>query len=304
MAKIDYKHQSTFFNKNYTRLAYYELDGDKEIMLGEENPQRCRFCGEERPDFFRKKAHVIPHFIGNRALKSLYECDKCNERFCEMESHFSNYMAFYHILSRIGRGNKKPVYKNNSKSKIVVEENNTDIYLHSDDENLKVDINREGKTLTIHGVRSYVPIYVYKIFIKMALTIMPESEMQSLRTSLQWLMTENATFPNLFLSIRMYEDWKAFDGACMIYKLNSNYIEKTPTYLFGLTYHNFFFQTYIPFCNQDIPLFEQINMPHLIPCHLDKEGLGFIEERPNLSSLTKISKEKVTLNFNVGEWTL
>ena len=51
MTKLDYKHQSAFFNKNYTRLTYYELDGDKEIMLGEKTPQRCRFCGEDRPVF-------------------------------------------------------------------------------------------------------------------------------------------------------------------------------------------------------------------------------------------------------------
>ena len=303
MAKLDYKHQSTFFDQNYTRIAYYELDGDKEIMLGEGTPQRCRFCGEEDPASFRKKAHVIPHFIGNRSLKSLYECDKCNARFCEMESHFSNYMAFYHILSRIGNGNKKPVYKNNSKSKIVVEEDNTDLYLHSDDENIKADINREGKTLTIHGVRSYVPIYVYKIFIKMALTIMPENEMQYLRTSLQWLMTESSTHPDLFLSRRMYEDWKAFDGACMIYKRNSNNNDNAPTYLFGLIYHNFFFQTYIPLCNQDISLRGKVDMP-LIPCPLDKEGLGYIDEWRNLSSPTKVSKEKISLKFDVGEWTM
>lgn len=303
MAKLDYKHQSTFFDKNYTRIAYYELDGDKEIKLGDETSQRCRFCGEENPAFFKEKAHVIPHFIGNRALKSLYECDKCNARFCKMESHFSNYMAFYHILSRIGNGNKKPIYRNNSKSKIVVEEDNTDLYLHSNDENLKVDINREGKTMTIHGVRSYVPIYVYKIFIKMALTIIPEDEMQYLRTSLQWLMTENTTYPDLFLSRRMYEDWNAFDGACMIYKRNSNNKANAPTYIFGLIYHNFFFQTYIPLCNQDICLQGKVDMP-LIPCPLDKEGLGYIDEWRDLSSPAKVSKEKVSLTFNVGEWTM
>ena len=300
MAKLDFKKQSTFFDKNYTRIAYYELDGDKEIMLGNGTSPRCRFCGEDSPAFFKEKAHVVPHFIGNRALKSLYECDKCNAKFCEMESHFSNYMALYHVLSRIGRGNKKPVYKNNSKSKIVVEEDRTDFYMHTGDENLKVDINKEEKTWTVNGVRSYIPIYVYKIFIKMALSIMPESEMQYLRTSLNWLMTENAAYPNIILSMRMYEDWDAYNGACMIYKRKSNFIENAPTYLFGLTYNNFFFQTFIPLCSQDIHLFKKIDMPHLIPCHLDKAGLGYKEERPNLSVPIKISKGKVSLKFDVG----
>ena len=242
-------------------------------------------------------------FLGNRALKSLYECDKCNERFCEMESHFSNYMAFYHILSRIGRGKKKPVYKNNSKSKIVVEENYTDIYLHPDDENLKVDKNIEEKTFTVYGVRSYIPIYVYKIFIKMALTIMPESEMKYCQFTNKWLMSEDIEIRDMRLSIRMYNCLEQFNGSCVIYKRNDGCKENMPCYLFGLKYNNFFIQTYIPLCYQDTIFSGKISMP-LIPCTFDEEGIDYIRYLPDLSSHDKISKENISLKFDVGDWVL
>ena len=304
MGQIKFETQLSFIETNFSRLVYYDVSGDKEIMLNcETKTQRCRFCGNENRDFFKEKAHVIPHSIGNKVLKSSYECDKCNTRFCKMESQFSNFMALYHVFSHVSRGEKEPIYRNNSKSTIKANADGIDIYLVHKDENLKVELDREGKMITVEGVRSYIPLDVYKVFVKMALCIMPEKEMKYFNSTLKWLMSENMLIPNLYLSIRMYKYVEPFNGACMVYKRKSGCKENVPCYLFCLTYNNFFFQIAIPLCTQDAGIKGKVKMPY-IPCIMDKEGTGYNEYWLNLSSLEKVTKEKVSLKFDVGDWII
>ena len=75
------------------------------------------------------------------------------------------------------------------------------------------------------------------------------------------------------------------------------------TYLFCLTYNNFFFQIAIPLCTQDAGIKGTVKMPY-IPCIMDKEGTGYNEYWLNLSSLEKVTKEKVLLKFDVGDWII
>lgn len=304
MGQINFDVQRAVVEKYYSCLAYYEMDGDREILLGSElTPRKCRFCGNEKAESFTARAHAVPHSIGNKVLISSYECDDCNTKFCKMESHFSNYMALYHVFSHVSRGKKEPEYRNNSKSKIVAYPEGIDIYLVEGDKNLTVKLDREGKTITVDGVRSYIPVYVFKIFVKMALTIMPESEMQHFKSTIKWLMDDKLEITNLFLSIRVYQALDSFNGACMIYKRKENVNDNVPCYLYGLTYNNFFFQICIPLCDQDCSLKGKIKIPS-IPCRLDKEGIGYNKYRHNLSSHTKVAKEKITLKFDVGDWVI
>lgn len=121
-----YKKMLEMLDANYTPVVSYHLNEDKEIMLGDPSATRtCRFCGRSEPEVtFNKVAHAIPHFIGNRTLKSLYECDECNGKvFSPMESHFSRFMGIYHTFNHVSKSEKVPTYRNNSteKSKIVVD---------------------------------------------------------------------------------------------------------------------------------------------------------------------------------------
>ena len=304
MGQIKFDEQLAVVEKYYSRLIYYELNGNRENLLGGEiSPRKCRFCGNVKKESFTKKAHAVPHSIGNNVLKSSYECDDCNSKFCKMESHFSNFMALYHVFSHVSRGKKEPEYRNNSKSRIIANSNGIDIYLTLEDENLSAILDREGKTITIEGVRSYIPVYVYKVFVKMALNIMPEFEMRFFKKTILWLMSDNIIIPDLYLSIRMYQVLDSFNGACMIYKRKKEEKENVPCYLFGLTYNNFFFQIRIPLCDQDISQTGRIRIP-MIPCRLDKEEIGYNNYWLNFSSHTKVAKEKVSLKFDVGDWIL
>ena len=104
MRQIKFDKQYAYVNKNFSRIVCYELSGTDELLLGREVlPRKCRFCGSESHEMFSQQAHAIPRFIGNRVLKTLYECDKCNSFFSDLESNFSNFMALYHIFSHVNK---------------------------------------------------------------------------------------------------------------------------------------------------------------------------------------------------------
>lgn len=59
MGQIKFETQLSFIETNFSRLVYYDVSGDKEIMLNcETKTQRCRFCGNENR-VFSKKRHTL-----------------------------------------------------------------------------------------------------------------------------------------------------------------------------------------------------------------------------------------------------
>lgn len=291
-------------SEDYVPLVCYHLNTEEEIMLSEAGTRKCRFCGKSEPEVtFKKVAHAIPHFIGNRTLKSTYECDACNEKFSAMESNFSQFMSFYHTFAQVSKGGgaKVPKFRINSseKSSIEVTDGKIDVNCF-EGEGLIPEVNEEKNTLTLKANRSYVPLNVYKIFIKMALTIIPESELVNVGLTLKWLHGDVVIdVNNLMLVERRYMCMKnPFDfDSCMIFKRKDTSTNAVPTYLFGLAYYNFFFQTYIPFCDTDKQFMgKNLTMPYL-PTPLDDFGLKPAILTHNLSADEKISKEEVMITL-------
>lgn len=288
--------------ENYVPLVSYHLCSENEIMLSDSVAGRCRFCGKSKPDVsFNKVAHAIPHFIGNRILKSTYECDDCNGMFSVMESNFAQYMGLYHTFAHVCRGGgaKVPKFRINSseKSMIKVGDDNIDVLCY-EGEGLVPEIYEKDNKLTITAHRSYVPLNVYKVFIKMALAIMPEVELPCLSTTLKWLHNDvEIAAKNLILTERYYmSEMNPFVFiSCMLFKRKDLCTKAVPTYIFGLAYYNFFFQTYIPFCDTDKQLRGiEMTMPY-IPTPLDDNGLTPLIHNHDLSSPEKICNEEVKI---------
>ena len=292
---------------NYVPLVVFHLKDKDDIKLGDTATKRtCRFCGRTEPEVtFKKVAHAIPHFIGNRTLKSLYECDDCNGNvFSPMESQFSQFMSIYHTFYHVSKGGKVPTFRNNSKeqSKIVVDGGTIKIDC-VEGEDLVPEVDKKKHTFKIKAKRSYVPQSVYKIFIKMALSIMPEAEMMHFKTTLEWLMGKKEFTYNLMLIERRYDGLMnpfSFDS-CMLFKRKDDHRDNVPAYIFGLAYYNFFFETYIPLCDEDRDLDGKVEIP-FIPTPLDYDGCKFSKMVHDLSSTEKVSKEDVVQTFKFGDF--
>lgn len=295
----------SIFSQNYEELKTYHLCSEKQIVLRDSELDKCRFCGREKSPqgspaiTFKKTAHAIPHCIGNRVLISRYECDYCNEKvFSPLESHFSEYMKLSHAIARVSPGKKYPKIKSkpHEQSNITAVSNKEIKAVFYEGESLNWTHNESERTFTIAAKRSYIPQNVYRLLVKMGLTIMPEEELGYFNNTLKWLQSENSQTSNSFLlRERVYNTTQFPFISCMIYKRKTNHRDKVPAYLFGLAYSHFFLQIALPFCTADEECYsygEQLIMPY-IPTILDDKRVTC--QDVNLSSAEKRLDEDVAI---------
>ena len=84
-------------------------------FLGSPKNRICRFCHRSEPEVsFNDDAHAFPESIGNKALASYYECDKCNHLFGEgIESDYGKFFNLYHNIANVNgrKGTPQFTYK-------------------------------------------------------------------------------------------------------------------------------------------------------------------------------------------------
>ena len=172
--------------ENYTVIAQ-ELVGpeDEHRFLGCRT--RCRYCGTTGPRAFGKttNAHTFPRSLGNRSLFSLDECKKCNtEKFSCYEDALAMAIGPYLSLGGVeGRNGVRKTGTTRSKSSIrhSVENGHRRISIVSNcpsGGHPMIDPITKRLTLRfpIEGDR-YKPRYAYKALLKIAISLLPESEL-------------------------------------------------------------------------------------------------------------------------------
>lgn len=291
------------FAASYDHVVCYHLNEDKQTMLSDgDTPQKCRFCEKENPDVtFKKIAHAISHMVGNRVLKSDYECDECNQMFSIYETEYSAYMNLYHTMFMVHGKGGIPKYKLSHKenSKIEIGKDNTiKINIQEGEEPLIVweELNKANNTIEIKGKRTYTPQNVLKALVKMALTIIPKSELHNLANTKNWLMGKSCEGCILPVCLRFYRTPLDFTSV-MIFKKKDNIDKVLPHYIFCLAYRNIVIQVPIPMVDLDIQFKgKEFEFP-LIPTPLDEYSEPFISTPINLSGKDKIRGEVVSIGL-------
>jgi hypothetical protein len=287
----------------YNIIKCYHLNEDKQIMLSDgDKPQKCRFCEKEFPDVtFKKISHAISHMVGNRVLKSDYECDTCNQIFSTYETEYSSYMNLYHTMFMVHGKGGIPKYKLSHKenSKIEIENDNTiKINIQEGEEPLIVweEINKANNTIEIKGKRTYTPQNVLKALVKMALTIMPKNELQHLSNTKNWLMGHSCKGYILPVCLRFYRSPLPFTSV-MILKKKDNIDTPLPNYVFCLAYRNIVIQMPMPMVDLDIQFKgKRFEFP-LVPTPLDEYSRPFISTQIDLSGKEKVKGEVVSIDL-------
>lgn len=299
--------------KDYDQLFLEVGNFKTDTFLPSSTTGRCRFCKQSLPNVtFNKRAHAISELIGNHHLLSNYECDSCNSSYSKLEYQFSQYMLFYNTVFQIVGKRKPPVFQpyRNQPSSIFSSNGVLNIRVYQGD-SIMHKINWCKKLVTLYGNRTYIPIDVYRCLLKMALTVMPETEMQFLNDSLDFL-NKVTDMPN----IKKICYFKIYGGginvfgfpAVMLYKRKPTSSSNVPAYLFGLAYGNFFFEMPIIGCSLDAHLQNTtyFDLP-VIPTIADGNFPIMQDTRMlDLSSTQKVIKEpvKMSLHFEYaqGKW--
>lgn len=179
---------------------YYDLHKSTtditERFLKDPTGKVCKFCKTAYPFVsFDTAPHSVPELFGRNNLTSNYECDTCNQRFQKFESDTSTMVQHYLSLLNIKTKNgvptfqsiKKPdEYSTTLKSK---GNNNRSLYFGTNLNDFK--FNDEAKSLTVNfRTRKFRPFSIYKIFLKMGISLLTEDELKMNDHYLDFLNSE------------------------------------------------------------------------------------------------------------------
>lgn len=273
-----------YYEQRYDVLHFSLLNQIDFEFLGNKEQRICRFCRKSEPDVtFEKIAHVIPESTGNQFLASYYECDVCNKKFGrQLEAEFANFSQFYHNAMNIHGKKKVPEYQSkNGKSKAAwkkVDGQEKIFMMRDSTDNIRTTIDLEKKTLRRTGtVPAYVPIAVFKCFVKMAISLMPENEVENFKDTIDWILNKkHSNFytadKKLLVRYRMIPGFNVTKyPACFLYRRKPQ-IWQGPYMLFSLTYGCFAYFIEVP-TSKDGAFHHIMNIPFpILPFKTSSEG--------------------------------
>ncbi|RDK89214.1 HNH endonuclease [Marinirhabdus gelatinilytica] len=142
------------------------------------NTENCIFCGDELKTNNKTHSHLIPELFGKNSSRNNFECDSCNELSGKWESSVGTFLTPIRIVSRIkNKRGKIPKFK----SRLDGFDYPTEIYVDEsgifkgklatmDDFQLQAD----GSGRLVFRLGRTNPFHIYKVFLKIALSLMPE----------------------------------------------------------------------------------------------------------------------------------
>lgn len=304
------KKRLKFLDDNYVPLVDYHLNQDGKIFLGDKKNRKCRFCGKTKPETsFSNVAHAIPEFTNNKKLIAYYECDNCNRKFSRLlETHMANYMNLWHTLTQVKGKKGVPSFKTIHNKKSRVDVGSTDVEIENHEGDSIATIDETNKTITFTAKKaSYIPIAIYKCLTKMALTIMPESELDNFKATMKWINEEDHSTSPLSLKA-LYALMSFAPGvtpypltSCMLYKRKESPTQIVPYMLFLLAYGNFAFQIYLPLTSEDKKYHGHNFEINFIPTPIDLlKGSGFLSRKKldlNSKTIVKGEDETIVIQF-------
>lgn len=213
----------------------------------QKDKRRCRFCNRTQLDGakFKKIAHAIPFGLGNRNLILSEECDTCNAFFgSTIEPNFiyqyDILRAFYGIKGREGSIKIKTdtFSMKNIEGTVNIESKNLSTAL---EENQLLSA-KLGRT------RSYIPEYDYKLLCKIALSLLPNSEMKYFKDTIEWIRFNKA--PTTKIPIILSFMTMQTSTRVTIYKRRDEAI-KLPYIIMEFNFCGLLFVYPLPMCSLD-----------------------------------------------------
>lgn len=286
-------------------------NGHGKKFYGHKKNRVCRFCGKREPEVrFSKIAHALPESIGNHVLVTYYECDVCNEFFGNrLENEFNKFFSFYHSLlqlkgkSGIVRCNYKfPCELRNEMCleyciRIGRDDKGFPCISHCKNATDYISMGNRGVLLK-KPVGRVIPVAIYKTFVKMALTVMPEEELPIFKGTIDWIIEkEHRNFysdKRLLVRYRMIPGFNVTKASHFVLYRRKRDVWNMPYILFQLTYGCYSFLIEVPRDSYDIPdvFFERMPLPE-ISFYTDDEGIWDFSSAETNNEL----ENQIYLNF-------
>jgi hypothetical protein len=171
----------------------------------------CRFCGLGADNTkFNKRAHAISELLGNKYLLSDSECDTCNEFFSSLENDLANFLGAVRTINGVEGKNKVPTFKSPGSELTIRKE---DFYgidstgvSRKDADNEVFAYDREKGIMQISFLKQpYTPLRLYKVLLKMAMSVMPDEYLADYEELLRLLLNDDKNRLASFATIAAFE---------------------------------------------------------------------------------------------------
>lgn len=236
------------FAQNYEQISFIQDEKKrKQFVAGSDT---CRYCGKNEPDVaFTDECHVLVNSIGNRRLFAEDECEKCNKFFGRtIEDHFGKWSLPYRVISCVRGKDGFPSIKRDG-WRIDATENGIVVEMFTTHQIAQID--EENKTTYLPLPRdAFVPVMVYKAFVRMAMSMLPRDQLSDFQDVLTWLKTEDPTVSILNQCSRvLVSEYPIFPNvnsvAAFVYRRKTP-DKNLPYMVFVLAFANYAFQCFIP----------------------------------------------------------
>jgi len=292
-----------YFVANYEIIAKYDLvPTDDKRYIGEDSG-KCRYCDRQVPDIaFSTTAHSVPESIGNHTLLSHDECDSCNGDFGRnIEDHLAKYLGPLRTLCQIHGKKGVPKYKGtDGVLRISLEEMGLRIEVSEDD---PVILDENENELSVMVTRqSYIPMAVFKSFVKMAIAIAPPDVVGEMNHLKQWILLREHTYESLpYKPMIAFEQFTPgntpYPGVHLVLLRRKPESKIVPYMQFIVAFSNFMFQIIVPMPNQDKEIMNSKIGTHYFPIPFPEDfHLGKTKRRRrDLSSFELVRDETITM---------
>ena len=301
-----------WLEQRYDVIAAHHFDhASKQIVLGAGEPQVCRYCGKSAPEVtFDNISHAFPEQIGNKWLIDSRECDTCNMDFSKaVDTPFGSWSQLARSTGRIRGKKKAPSFVTpDSGLRIDVEGGNLKVTVRSGDPRLKFDEDAKRIEMSLQR-EPYIPMGVFKSFVKMALAVMPEPEASKCQHLKHWILEKTHTFESFpYKPLMLYSQFISGpvpnDKVSFMLVRRKSTVTGSPYVMFMVQYGNHVHQIALPMPKEDgmgddLVQTSLVYFPHPWETteHIEAYGPArYVEE--DLSSTELRRNEPSTLRFS------
>ncbi len=175
----------------------------KKRLLGTGSPLVCRYCGKDEVEAtFKTVSHAFPESIGNSSLIDRLECDACNKLFSKM---LDDHLAAWSTIERSAGGTKgkngiptvvSPDPVQSVRMEVNTMTRNRTITVKPGAPGFHFDPQSKTVSWTAHQ-QPYIPLGVFKSFVKMALAVMPDAERVICAHLVSWIQEKSHSLASL-----------------------------------------------------------------------------------------------------------
>lgn len=282
----------------------------------QKNPEgkKCRFCRKAYPHVeFEKKPHVLPELFGKNNITSNFECDNCNKKAQKYETDVATMINHNLTLLNLKSKHKVPNFQSikHGYDKSTTLETLRNQRVFNFEQNLDdFQIDRENKTFAVNfRTKVFSPFSVYKIFLKMGISLLSNDEIQQNRHYLEFYDSETPIYNGM-------QVWRVFKYRILtryfekpsinLYRAKNTLVENNafPEYVLIIHFANIVYQFFLPLSNKNIlendgkgTLYLEL-FPFPVYEYIDKLTNGFSIDFLDLDETKKMSiNDNIQLSF-------